>query len=251
MVLWLMRIFVLSRWLLRPRFFSTFLESTQHFPKLFFGCCEQQHVVGESQVCEAVRGRGRSGIYPFFFLVPSLNFILQWILKDCVKQQAGQRITLPGTFSNLENVAVFVRLYGCLSVSVYLLQETDVIVIDVAGFVGVPNWLVSDGIERIREVNCRCPHFDSPLVAFLLNQSVRCKVVCCLVRFLEANLIFCFFLVKHWVKSSVQNCREQVCTTQEMSNSGGSYSHFPRLLPCVSLLSSLSSNLQAWVHFSS
>ena len=58
-------------------FFNTFLESTQHFPKLFFGCCEQQHVVGESQVCEANRGRGRSGIYPFFFLLPSLNFILQ------------------------------------------------------------------------------------------------------------------------------------------------------------------------------
>ena len=36
-----------------------------------------------------------------------------------------------------------------------------------------------------------------------------------------------------------------VCTTQAMSKSGGSYSHSPRLLSCVSLLSSLSSNLQA------
>ena len=36
-----------------------------------------------------------------------------------------------------------------------------------------------------------------------------------------------------------------VCTTRAMSKSGGSYSHFPRLLSCVSLLSSLSSSLQA------
>ena len=48
-----------------------------------------------------------------------------------------------------------------------------------------------------------------PLVTFLLNQSVRCKVVHCLVGFSEASLIFCLFLVKHWVLSSVQNCREQ------------------------------------------
>ena len=30
------------------------LESTQYFPYLFFGSCEQYHVVGKSQVREAV-----------------------------------------------------------------------------------------------------------------------------------------------------------------------------------------------------
>ena len=44
-----------------------------------------------------------------------------------------------GSFSDLENVALFVCLYRCLLVSVYLLQEADVIVIDVERFEGVPN----------------------------------------------------------------------------------------------------------------
>ena len=35
-------------------FFSTFLEFVQHFLKLILGGCEQKHVVGEPQVCEAV-----------------------------------------------------------------------------------------------------------------------------------------------------------------------------------------------------
>ena len=35
-------------------FFSTFLEFAQHFLKLFFGRCKQEHIVGKSQVCEAV-----------------------------------------------------------------------------------------------------------------------------------------------------------------------------------------------------
>ena len=70
--------------------------------------------------------------------------------------------------------------------------------------------------ERFREVHCRCPHFDSPLMAFLFNQSVCCKVVCCLVRFSKAS-------------------PRTVCTTRAMNKSGGSYSHFPRVLSCVSL----------------
>ena len=98
-----------------------------------------------------------------------------------------------GSFSDIENVALFVRLYRCLLVSVYLLQEAHVIVIDVAGFEGVPNCFVRDGVERPSEVYRRCPHFDSPLMAFLFNQSVCCKVVCCLVGFCEASLIFCLF----------------------------------------------------------
>ena len=35
-------------------FFSTFLDIAQHFLKLFFGGCEQKHVVGNPQVREAV-----------------------------------------------------------------------------------------------------------------------------------------------------------------------------------------------------
>ena len=35
-------------------FLSYFLEFTQHFPYLFFGCCEHHHVVGKSQIREAV-----------------------------------------------------------------------------------------------------------------------------------------------------------------------------------------------------
>ena len=61
----------------KSHFFSTLPEFTQHFPYLFFGCCKQQHVVCKSQVSEAVCGRGRSGIYPFPLLLPSLNFVLQ------------------------------------------------------------------------------------------------------------------------------------------------------------------------------
>ena len=30
-----------------------------------------------------------------------------------------------------------------------------------------------NGVERLHEVDCRCPHFDSSLVAFLVNLSVR------------------------------------------------------------------------------
>ena len=39
---------------LETHFFSTFLEFVHHFLKLFLGGCEQKHVVGEPQVCEAV-----------------------------------------------------------------------------------------------------------------------------------------------------------------------------------------------------
>ena len=64
---------------------------------------------------------------------------------------------------------------------------------------------MSYGVKGFRDVNCRCPHFDSLLVAFLLNHSVRRKVVCYVVRFSEASLIFSLFLVERWEKSSVEN----------------------------------------------
>ena len=38
-----------------------------------------------------------------------------------------------------------------------------------------------DGVERLREVDCAVHIFDPPLVTFLSNHLVRCKVVCCLV----------------------------------------------------------------------
>ena len=60
------------------------------------------------------------------------------VLKNRVEQQAGQRITTLGSFSDLENVALFVCLYRSLLVSENLFQEADVIVIDVARFEGVP-----------------------------------------------------------------------------------------------------------------
>ena len=67
--------------------------------------------------------------------------------------------------------------------SVYLPQEGDVLVIDVARFECLTNRIVRDGVECLREVDRRCPHFDSPLMAFLFNQFVRCKVIRCLVGF--------------------------------------------------------------------
>ena len=50
--------------------------------------------------------------------------------------------------------------------------------LDTAGCEGV-----RDGVECLREVNCRSPHFDSPLVAFLLDHSVRRKMIRCVVGF--------------------------------------------------------------------
>ena len=44
-------------------FLCCLLEFTHHVPYLFFGCCEQHHVIGKSQVRQAV-----------FFLLPSLYY---------------------------------------------------------------------------------------------------------------------------------------------------------------------------------
>ena len=67
---------------------------------------------------------------------------------------------------------------------------------DTAGFEGVPNCFVSDGVERLHEVDCCSPHFDSPLVASLVNHLVRRLMVCCLVGASEPRLIFSLELVK-------------------------------------------------------
>ena len=144
-----------------------------------------------------------------FFLLPSLCFVLQRVLKNRVEQQAGHRTSLLRSFLDVENVALFVCRYRSLLVSVHLPQEADVLVIDVARFECLTKRFVRDGVECLREIDRRCPHFDSPLMAFLFNQSVCSKVVICLVGFSESSLIFCLCLVKLWVQSSEKNCREQ------------------------------------------
>ena len=63
--------------------------------------------------------------------------------------------------------------------------------------------------KPLREVDRCYPHFDTPLMAFLFNHSVRRKVVRCLVWASESGLIFSLFLIKSWIQSSVQNRREQ------------------------------------------
>ena len=95
--------------------------------------------------------------------------------------------------------------------------------------------VVGDGVKRLHEVHHRGPHFDSPLLAFLFQHSVCRKMIRCLVSFSESRLIFCLFLVKHWEKSSIQNCREQFVTLLVMSKSGGNCPHSRRHLSCVSL----------------
>ena len=67
-------------------FLSCFLEFTHHFPFLFFGNCEQHHVVGKSQVREAVMIMVAQ-VYSIPFSLPSLNFVLQRVFKDCAEQQ--------------------------------------------------------------------------------------------------------------------------------------------------------------------
>ena len=48
---------------------------------------------------------------------------------------------------------------------------------DTTGFENVPGRVVVDGVERFHEVNCRNPHVDSPLVAFLFNHLVCRQVI--------------------------------------------------------------------------
>ena len=80
-----------------------------------------------------------------FFLLPTLYVFLQRVLKNCVEQQAGHRISLFRSFLDIENVALFVCLYRSLLVFVYLPQEAAVLVIDVARFKCLPNGIVRDG----------------------------------------------------------------------------------------------------------
>ena len=83
-------------------FLNCFLEFTQHVPYLFFGCCEQHHVIGKSQVREAVAVMVAQVYTQSFFLLPSLYFVLQRVLKNCVEQQAGHRIPLLRSFLDVD-----------------------------------------------------------------------------------------------------------------------------------------------------
>ena len=153
------------------------------------------------------RGRGRSGIYPFH----SFLFCQRWIssFSECwrtvlnCKLDRGSPCLVP-----------FFWYRTCWSLRQSVLWLSGLCTtfsgsgcnqFDTARFDCFPNWFVCDGVESLREVDRCCPHFDTLLMAFLFNHSVRRKVARCLVGFSEASLIFRFFLVKHWVQSSVQN----------------------------------------------
>ena len=74
-LLWLLRLFVSSGWILRPTF--PVLGIAQNFLKLFFGCCEQKHVVGKPQVREAVVVVVAEVDSHSFFLLPALDVVFQ------------------------------------------------------------------------------------------------------------------------------------------------------------------------------
>ena len=57
-------------------FLGCFLEFIHHISQLFFGGCEQHHVVGKSQVREAVSVLVAQVNSHSFFLLPSLYFVL-------------------------------------------------------------------------------------------------------------------------------------------------------------------------------
>ena len=68
---------------------------------------------------------------------------------------------------------------------------------------------MGDGVERLQELDCRGAHFDSPLVAFLVNHSVRRKMICCLLTASESRLISRLYSVQFWIYSAAQYRREQ------------------------------------------
>ena len=128
-------------------------------------------------------------------------------------------------------------------------QRVTLFVIDTAGFECFPNWFVCDGVESFREVDRCYRHFDTPLMAFLFNHSVRRMVVRCLVRASNSKPDLPLVLGRVVGIIFRTESSRKVCTTQTMIISDSSYLHFPRHLSCVTLLFSLSSRLHAWIHF--
>ena len=80
-------------------FFSTFLEFVHHFLKLFFGCCELKHVVGEPQVCEAVVVVVTQVDSHSFFLLPALGEFCRTVLNS--KLDRGSPCLVPFLISNM------------------------------------------------------------------------------------------------------------------------------------------------------
>ena len=246
MLLWLLRMFVLSGWILSPTFSVASLNS-----HIMFRICSLE-VANNITSSANLRFVRQSWSWSLRWIPIPLFFCNRWIssFREYWKIVLNNRLDSGSPcFDPLWMSKMLLSSSACTDAFwslVYLPQEADVAVIDVARFEGIPNLFVRDGIERLHEINCRCPHFDSPLMALLFNQSVCCKVVCCLVRFFWSQpdlllvsgqalgIIFCTELSR------------TICATRAMNKSGGNYSHFS----CVSLLSSLSSSLQAWIPFS-
>ena len=90
-------------------FLGCLLEFAHHVSYLVFGGCEQHHVIGKSQVRQAVSFLVAQVNSHSFFLLPSLYYVFQCVLQYRVEQQAGHRITLSGAF--LENFTLFICLY--------------------------------------------------------------------------------------------------------------------------------------------
>ena len=66
-------------------FLCCILETTKHFQYLLFGSCEQYHIVGKSEVRDAVMIVVAQVFNHSFSSLPSLNFVLQWVLENRVE----------------------------------------------------------------------------------------------------------------------------------------------------------------------
>ena len=76
-LLWMLRIVVFFWVDQETHFFSTFLEVAQHFLKLFFGSCEQKHVIGKPHVRESVMVVVAQVDSHSFSLLPALDAFFQ------------------------------------------------------------------------------------------------------------------------------------------------------------------------------
>ena len=160
-----------------------------------------------------------------FFLLSTLYFVLQRVLKHYVEQQPERRISLLISFLDVENVALFVCLCQSLLLSVHLPRETDVLVIDVARFECLPN--IFGEIESNIFVK------STVVVHILIHHSWHFCSICTLHNGTLSDRIF-------WIQSDLLLLLDQVLdiifrakmsrtvyTTQVVSKSG-SCSHSPR-----------------------
>ena len=150
---------------LESLFLGCFLEFVHHVPQLFFGGCEQHHVVCKSQVSEAVSSLvSQVNSYSFFFFchrcISSFNEYCSTVLNSrlnigspCMELFWMSKMSLSSSVCN----------------EAFWSQEADVFVIDVTRFECLPNGIVRDGVESLREVDRRCPHFDSHSWHFCSN----------------------------------------------------------------------------------